>query len=83
MRTVRHVQDSEIISTAEAASMLGCSVATVNRKAQAGDIEPVVQANGPTGARFYRRADIADMAATRRADIEAQLAAITEPEPAS
>lgn len=68
--------DLDIVSTAEAAELLGVSVATVNRKATNGEMEPVAQGRGQTGARFFRRTDVEAMATARRAEIEAQLATL-------
>lgn len=46
------------LSTAEVASRLGKSVATVNRYVQRGVLAPVVQGPGERGARLYDPADV-------------------------
>jgi len=51
-----------LITTAEAASILGRPIATVNRWALSGRLVPVTQLPGRTGARLYRRADVEALA---------------------
>lgn len=58
MRIVAHMAPGEVLTTKDAASLAGVSVATLNRWAAAGRIEPVIVGNGPTGARFFARADV-------------------------
>lgn len=66
----------EFVSTAEAADMLGVSAATISRKAVAGELEVVAKGRGSSGARFFRRTDVEQLATARRAEIEAQLATL-------
>lgn len=49
---------SDLVTTAEAAAILGCSVATVNRWAAEGRLTAAVQFPGVRGARLYVRADV-------------------------
>ena len=50
--------DTEFVSTREASRITGLSVATINRRVRDGLLTPVVEGEGPTGTRFYRRADV-------------------------
>ena len=49
---------SETITTAEAAEILGKSVATVNRLALLGRLKPERKLPGRTGAYLFRRKDV-------------------------
>ena len=49
---------TDLVSTSEAADILGKSVATVNRLAANGTLIEAVRAPGAKGARLYRRADV-------------------------
>jgi len=73
----------DIIPTAEAADILGCSVPTILRLVADGKLEVVAQARGITGARFYQRSDVLALVAAKRADLEARLATMNDPEPAA
>lgn len=48
----------DLIPTTEAASILGKSVATVNRWAATGRLAAAVEMPGETGARLFRRSDV-------------------------
>lgn len=50
--------NDDLVSTAEAAEVLGINVATLNRWAVAGRIQPAFTGPGKTGARMFARADI-------------------------
>lgn len=56
----------DLISTAEAASILDRPVATINRMAIDGRLPVAVQMPGRTGARLYRRADVLALVPTQR-----------------
>lgn len=56
---------NDLISTAEAAELLGASVATVTRLAKAGDLTTAVKAPGARGARFFRRREVERLASKR------------------
>lgn len=58
MQVCIFVQTDDIVSTAEAARILGKTVSTVNRWAAEGKLVAVLQMPGETGARLFRRADI-------------------------
>ena len=47
-----------LITTAQAADMLGCSIKTVLRWAERGDLPVAVQLPGLRGPRMYRLADV-------------------------
>ena len=51
-----------LITTAEAADLLGVAVSTVNRMAARGELVPVVKGAGIRGARHYDRADVEKLA---------------------
>lgn len=55
---MRNVEAPDLVSTAEAAEILGKSIATVNRLAAAGKLPEAAKVDGPRGARFYLRADV-------------------------
>ena len=57
MRNIEH-EDKSLITTAEAALLLGVTVSTVNRMAARGELTPVVKGAGLRGARHYDRADV-------------------------
>lgn len=48
----------ETLTTAQAAELLGKSVATVNRMVLLGRLNPAAKLPGKTGAYLYRREDI-------------------------
>jgi predicted site-specific integrase-resolvase len=50
--------NTDLISTAEAADILGVNIATVNRWAVAGRIEPTFTGPGKTGARMFARTEV-------------------------
>jgi len=52
------MEKDELVSTSEAADILGCSVGTVNRLAAADRLPIAKQIDGIRGARFYWRADV-------------------------
>lgn len=54
---------THLISTAEAAQLLGRSVGTVNRWAANGRLTTVAKVPGPRGARFFDRAEVEALAA--------------------
>lgn len=56
-----------LLSTAQAAELLGVSVYTVNRWAREGRITPSVQLSGPTGARLYDPEHIEAVASAKAA----------------
>jgi len=60
---------AELISTAEAASIHGCDVATINRWARAGRLPVAIKFPGKTGGNLYRRDDVLALLPTR--DVEA------------
>lgn len=51
-------QEDNLLTTAEVAALLGVSVATVNRRADKGELPVAFQAHGLRGARYFRREDI-------------------------
>lgn len=56
MRNVAHAgDDTELVSTAEAATLLGKSTATINRWADSGALPVAFKAPGARGARFFTR----------------------------
>ena len=56
MRNVAHEGgDTELVSTAEAATLLGKSTATINRWADSGALPVAFKAPGTRGARFFTR----------------------------
>lgn len=52
----------ELVTTREAAEILGVSVFQVARLAQRGELIPAVQAPGKRGARFFDRQAVEDFA---------------------
>ena len=63
MSNVTHAgDDDELLSTAEAAALLGKSTATINRWADSGALPVAVKAPGLRGARFFTRASVEAMA---------------------
>lgn len=58
---------TDIVMSAEGASILGVSQATFNRMAQRGEIPSVGKANGATGPRLFDRSEIERIAAERKA----------------
>lgn len=55
---MQNIGQDELISTAEVAEILGVDVATVNRRAQRGEIPTFVKSPGLRGARFFKRSDV-------------------------
>ena len=68
------MQTADLIPTAEAAEIVGVSVATINRWADSGKLRTAVQAPGPTGARLFARPDVLAQAKERRQKVAAELA---------
>lgn len=58
----------DLISTTQAAEILGRPVATINRWAARGYLPVEVQAPGTRGARLYRRADVLALVTPDRSD---------------
>ena len=56
---------TNLIGSAEVAAILGCNVRTVTRMVPAGDLKPVQQMPGKTGAYLFARQAIEAMAAER------------------
>lgn len=50
--------DAELLTTAQAARLLGKSVGTINRWVNENRLSPAVTLPGETGARLFRRSDI-------------------------
>ena len=67
MRIFPHMQ-TDLITTREAAEILGTTVSTVNRWAQARDLTPAHEIEGRGGIRLYRRSDVEALAASRTAE---------------
>ena len=61
--TASVTNSEDLISSAEAAQILGVHRATFNRRVVAGLIIPAVSIPGPTGARLFHRSDIEAFAA--------------------
>ena len=57
-----------LVTTREAAEILGVSVFQVARLAQRGELRTAVQAPGKRGARFFDRADVETFIASRRTE---------------
>ena len=47
----------DLLTTAQVANLLGKSVRTVNRMAEAGNLPPAIKVPGKTGAYLFHRAD--------------------------
>ena len=62
-----HMQQSDLINSAQAAAILLVDRATFNRWATKGLVPIAIQGPGLTGMRFYHRADILELATSRRA----------------
>ncbi len=60
------MSSSELLSTSEAARLLGVTVATVNRWAQTGALAPEHKLPGTTGARLFSRPDVEAFADSRK-----------------
>lgn len=58
MPKVADSQTLDLIPTAEAALILGVHIATVTRRAAAGDLPVAMKLPGETGAYLFNRADI-------------------------
>lgn len=61
MSNVPHEGSAGLLSTAEAATLLGKSTATINRWADSGALPVAVKAPGVRGARFFARADVENL----------------------
>ena len=61
------MQQSDLINSAESAAILLVDRATFNRWATKGLVPIAIQGPGLTGMRFYHRADILELATSRRA----------------
>lgn len=66
MSNVAH-EDGDLLTTAQVAELTGLSVATVNRRADKGEIPVAAKAPGKRGARLFRRADVESLAKERAA----------------
>ena len=55
-------ETTDLISAAQAANLLGCSVATVHRRVADGDLVEAVKLEGLRGARLFRRSDVLALA---------------------
>jgi predicted site-specific integrase-resolvase len=66
----------DLVPTAQAATMLGVSIATVNRWAQAGRLAVVAKGRGEKGAQVFHRADVVQLAGELVAEAEARLATL-------
>jgi len=68
-RTLANVETetttSELVHTAAAALILGCSYRTVLRMVESGDLREAGKVPGKTGAYMFRRADVEALAAER------------------
>lgn len=65
MSKVTHMgNEAELLSTAEAAALLGKSIATINRWADSGALPVAVKAPGIRGARFFARGAVEAMKAS-------------------
>lgn len=58
-------QTKSLLSTREAASFLGVSIATVTRLARAGDLNAEFQGDGPRGQRIFHVDELSRVAAER------------------
>jgi excisionase family DNA binding protein len=65
MSRFAHVTKSDLLSAAEAATILNVSRATLNRWAAQGTVRTVHAMPGQTGARLFDRAEIETLAAER------------------
>ena len=68
------MQTADLIPTAEAAEIVGVSVATINRWADKGRLRTAAQAPGHTGARLFAHSDVMRLAKERRQKVAADLA---------
>lgn len=66
LRIVVQMPNLDLLTTAEAASLLDVSIATVNRMADQGKLREAKKFPGIRGARLYKRRDV-EALATRRA----------------
>lgn len=58
------VADTDLISAQEAARIVGCSLATLHRRADAGKIPTAYKGEGLRGARLFERAEVERYAET-------------------
>jgi excisionase family DNA binding protein len=58
------MRNPDLLTTAQVAQQLGCSLATVNRHVRDGKIRVEVQFPGQKGARLYHPAEVDRFAAT-------------------
>lgn len=65
--------DPQYVSTTEAAEMLDCSVATINRKAANGQLPPV---SSTAAFRMFHRSDVERLVEAERAKAAAKLEAL-------
>jgi len=66
---VRNVP-TELLTTAQAADVIGVSVATVHRMAETGELPVALKADGLRGPKFYRVEDVLPLAERRKAESE-------------
>lgn len=66
----------DLVTSPQAALILGVSLRTVHRYTDAGDLTPALQLPGPNGAYLFRRADVVALRDARAAKARAG-----EPEP--
>lgn len=55
-------ETTDLISAAQAAELLECSVATVHRRVAEGELTEAVKLHGLRGARLFRRSDVLALA---------------------
>jgi excisionase family DNA binding protein len=60
-------EHTDLVTTAEAAEILGRPLATINRWASEGRLPRAAKLPGRTGANLYRRSDVEALASERRA----------------
>jgi excisionase family DNA binding protein len=67
----------DLITTPQAARLLGCSVRTIHRLIVSGNLTPIMRANdGPNGAYLFARGDVEQLA---KAQEEAGSPAVRKP----
>lgn len=69
-------QTADLITSPEAAQLLGCSIRTIHRRVDAGELTPFRKLPGPNGAYLFWRVDV-DAYIRRAADANRN----GEPEP--
>lgn len=65
MHKETHTPTGRLITTAEAAAILGVHVGTVSRMVAAGRLTPAIKVPGKTGAFLFAPADVQALAATK------------------